>query len=365
MHISIRLADLRSAGFRNWLVLTDVDPVESIQATKDGDLSTQSSLSHGGISPAIKDIAITFAVTSSIFPAIIPPLMTAYEISREVGAFGVPYIAQGRHTPFLTSMFCFSIFIFATAASKDIQSILICPLFAGFSATCTLSLSGAISSDMLRSDIFMISMLGFVLTVFTGPLLGPLIGGFTIMDGLAKAIQLRRRTKNWAIHAKHEEIELGFDASVQEYLAIPLKMLALNFITPRMCLLGSFVYACSIPLPLIADPIIFQRINGRNAGVAGLPLIASSILRKLRANNGQLLADWLLLTILLDSVAFFAIVPTLSGLLSGFGLIAAFPPAASAVAARTFLRSVAASGFPLFATYMFESLGVEWSLTLL
>lgn len=39
--------------------------------------------------------------------------------------------------------------------------------------------------------------------------------------------------------------------------------------------------------------------------------------------------------------------------------------AASAIAANTFLRSLAGAGFPLFATYMFEGMGIQWASTLL
>lgn len=71
------------------------------------------------------------------------------------------------------------------------------------------------------------------------------------------------------------------------------------------------------------------------------------------------------------------IIPTLSGLLTGFGLITIFVQslnylvdaylmfAASAVAANTFMRSLAGATFPLFAQYMFNALGVGWTGTLL
>jgi DHA1 family multidrug resistance protein-like MFS transporter len=71
------------------------------------------------------------------------------------------------------------------------------------------------------------------------------------------------------------------------------------------------------------------------------------------------------------------IAPTLSGLLSGFGLMAIFLQslnylvdaylmfAASAIAANTFLRSLCGAGFPLFATYMFNGMGIQWASTLL
>jgi MFS transporter, DHA1 family, multidrug resistance protein len=39
--------------------------------------------------------------------------------------------------------------------------------------------------------------------------------------------------------------------------------------------------------------------------------------------------------------------------------------AASAIAGNTFLRSLAGAGFPLFSTYMFEGMGIQWASTLL
>ena len=39
--------------------------------------------------------------------------------------------------------------------------------------------------------------------------------------------------------------------------------------------------------------------------------------------------------------------------------------AASAIAANTFLRSLAGAVFPLFSMYMFKALGVNWAGTLL
>ncbi|KAL2824953.1 major facilitator superfamily domain-containing protein [Aspergillus cavernicola] len=399
------------------------------------------------------------ALTSSIFSTVIPPLMTTYGISREVGTLGVslyvlgfatgPLIwapfseLKGRRIPFLLSMFCFSVFSFATATSKDLQSIFICRFFAGFFGACTLTLSGAVSSDMFSPHAFTISMVGFCITVFSGPLIAPAIGGFTVMNKhlgwrwthyfagilgaasfislllfldesyapvilVSKARRLRHETKNWAIHAKHEELELSIQVVLRNYLAVPLKMLALDPIILCMCIFGSFVYGL-LYLFLTAYPIIFQQIHGMNPGVGGLPFIAVIVgqfiaglvmylrqpwlRRKTIANNGQIVPEWLLLTAIPGSAAFSAglfwlgwagyrrdhhwIIPTLSGLFTGFGLITMFLPsiqyvviirkerAASAIAAHTFLRSLAGSVFPLFATYMFNSLGVEWALTLL
>ena len=46
-------------------------------------------------------------------------------------------------------------------------------------------------------------------------------------------------------------------------------------------------------------------------------------------------------------------------------MLSFFLSAASAIAANTFLRSLFGAVFPLFATYMFDALGVNWASTLL
>jgi hypothetical protein len=71
------------------------------------------------------------------------------------------------------------------------------------------------------------------------------------------------------------------------------------------------------------------------------------------------------------------IVPTLSGIFTGFGLMSIFLQAlnylvdaylmfaASAIAGNTFLRSLCGAGFPLFARQMFDGMGIQYASTLL
>lgn len=71
------------------------------------------------------------------------------------------------------------------------------------------------------------------------------------------------------------------------------------------------------------------------------------------------------------------IVPAISGIFTGFGLMSIFLQAlnylvdaylmfaASAIAGNTFMRSLAGAGFPLFARQMFQGMGIQWAATLL
>jgi len=160
---------------------------------------------------------------------------------------------------------------------------------------------------------------------------------------------------------------------------------------------------------LTAYPFVFVKVHGFNAGQSGLTflgMIVGQIIagttvllqqpwynRKLTANNGVPIPEWRLPSVIAGGVAFTGgifwfgwsgyradihwIVPTLSGLLTGFGLMSIFLQAlnylvdaylmfaASAIAGNTFLRSLFGAGFPLFATYMFNGLGIEYASTLL
>jgi MFS transporter, DHA1 family, multidrug resistance protein len=69
------------------------------------------------------------------------------------------------------------------------------------------------------------------------------------------------------------------------------------------------------------------------------------------------------------------VAPVFAGLFIGFGIFSIFLSllnyivdaylmfSASALAANTFMRSLCAGIFPLFATYMFDNMGIEWAST--
>ncbi len=225
---------------------------------------------------------------------------------------------------------------------------------------------------------------------------------------IAKAAELRRRTKNWGIHAKQEEIEIDFRELISKNFSRPMRLLFTEPIVLLLSIYMAFIYGL-LYLFLTAYPIVFQQIHGMSGGVGGLPyfgmiigmisagiyivLTQPSYNRKLAANNGVPIPEWRVPPIIVGGLSFAGglfwfgwsgykkdihwIVPTLSGLLTGFGLLSIFLQAlnylvdaylmfaASAIAGNTFLRSLAGAGFPLFSQYMFKALGVNWAGTLL
>ena len=398
------------------------------------------------------------AFTSSIFSTATRTIAAQYHVSTEVGILGLSFYVlgfafgpifwaplselRGRRLPLVISMFGFSIFQVAVAAAKDLQTILICRFWGGIFGAAPLAVVAAVFSDMFDNRTRGLAITVFSMMVFSGPLLAPFIGGFIVESSLgwrwtewlvaimgfsaffvdlvfldetyppviliSKAAELRRRTKNWGIHAKQEEIEIDFRELITKNFSRPLRLLVTEPIVLLLSIYMAFIYGL-LYLFLTAYPIVFQQIHRMSPGVGGLPyfgiiigmviagtyvaLTQPSYNRKLTANNGVPVPEWRLPPVIAGGISFSIglfwfgwtgyrkdihwIAPTLSGLLTGFGLLAIFLQslnylvdaylmfAASAIAANTFLRSLAAAGFPLFAQYMFKGIGVNWSGTLL
>ncbi|SCO49733.1 probable fluconazole resistance protein [Fusarium fujikuroi] len=401
---------------------------------------------------------MTSAFTSSIFSAATMVVAHEYNVGNEVGLLGTTFYVlgfafgpslwaplselRGRRLPILISIFGFSVFSIGCATGKDIQTILLCRFFSGFFGACPLAVVAAVFSDMFDNRTRGTAITLFSMSVFTGPLLAPFIGGFIVESHLgwrwteylasimgftalildiiflqetyppviliAKAADLRRRTKNWGIHAKQEEIEVDFKELVQKNFSRPLRLLFTEPIILLLSIYMSFIYGL-LYLFLTAYPLVFVGVHGFSSGQSGLcffgmivgQLIAGATviaqqpwyIRKLAANNGIPIPEWRLPNIMAGGVAFAIgifwfgwtgytkdihwIVPTLSGLFTGFGLMSIFLQAlnylvdaylmfaASAIAGNTFLRSLCGAGFPLFARQMFDGMGIQYAATLL
>lgn len=398
------------------------------------------------------------AFGSSIFSAATRAVAAEFHVGTTVALLGVSFYVlgfafgpslwaplselKGRRLPLIIGMFGLSVFSVAAATAKDLQTVLISRFFAGFFGACPLAVVAATFSDMFDNRTRGIAITLFSMAVFTGPLLAPFIGGFIVDSYLgwrwtsyliaimgffafsldlvffeetyppqilvAKAAELRRRTLNWGIHAKQEEIEIDFRELVTKNFSRPMRLLFTEPIVTLLSIYMSFIYGL-LYLFLTAYPFVFQGIHHFSAGVSGLTffgMIIGQLLagitvllqqpwyqRKLAANNGVPVPEWRLPSVIAGGASFSIglfwfgwsgyradvhwIVPTLSGLCSGFGLMSIFLQsinylvdayllfAASAIAGNTFMRSLAGAGFPLFSSYMFEGMGIQWASTLL
>ncbi|KAL7930085.1 major facilitator superfamily domain-containing protein [Trichoderma chlorosporum] len=401
---------------------------------------------------------LTSTFTSSIFSAATSTVAEKFHVGLEVGILGTSFYVlgfafgpslwaplselKGRRLPILVSVFGFSVFTIATATAKDIQTILICRFFAGFFGSCPLAVVAAVFSDMFDNRTRGTAIAIFSMTVFTGPMLAPFIGGFIVSSHLgwrwteylaaimgffalildifflsesyppvilvSKASELRRRTKNWGIHAKQEEIEVDFGELISKNFSRPLRLLFTEPIILLLSIYMSFIYGL-LYLFFTAYPLVFVGVHHFNPGQAGLAffgmiigeLIATVVIilqvpwynRKLEANHGIPIPEWRLPNMMVGGIAFAGGIfwfgwtgftdsihwaaPAVSGILTGFGLMSIFLQAlnyivdaylmfaASALAGNTLLRSLFGAAFPLFGRQMFTGMHIEWAATLL
>lgn len=296
---------------------------------------------------------------------------------------------QGRKLPILVGMFGFSVFCFGCATAKDLQTLMITRFFTGFFGSCPLAVVAAVFADMFDNTQRGVAVVIFSSMVFMGPMLGPFIGGFIqtsylgwrwnlylpgIMGSFAmilillfmhetyapvvlvgKASELRRRTKNWGIHAKQEEVEVDFNELITKNFSRPIRLLISEPIILAITCYMSFIYGLLYCF-LTAYPLVFEGVHGIKPGVAGLPffgmvagifIVAGYIIwdsksynKKLAANGGIPVPEWRLPPVMIGGFLFATglfwfgwtgykrsihwIVPTLSGLFTGFGLLAIF-----------------------------------------
>lgn len=221
-----------------------------------------------------------------------------------------------------------------------------------------------------------------------------------------KSQRLRTQTGNWGIHAQHEEWDATLSEMATKYLVRPFQLL-LTPICFFVALYASFVYGI-LYLSLASFPIQFQEVRGWNQVVGALPFLAILVgillgaminmlnqrfyIKRFRANNNHPVPEARLPPMIVGSILFpagmfilgwtgrediFWFGPICGAVSMGLGfftifqaalnyLIDTFPKySASAVAVNTFMRSIFAGCFPLFASAMFHNLGVAWASSVL
>lgn len=287
-------------------------------------------------------------------------------------------------------MFGFTLFSIATGTAENLQTIIICRFFSGLFGAGPIAVVAAVFSDMFDNRTRGIAITIFSMTVFAGPMFAPFVGGFmlenpnlswrwtaylpAIMGAVAfllditlleetyppailvgKASELRRRTRNWGIHAKQEEIEVDLRELISKNFSRPMRLLFGEPIVLLLTIYTAFIYGL-LYLFMTSYPAVYQRVHGFSPGQAGLPFLGMivgqllaggfmllqqpSYQRKLAANNNVPIPEWRLPTVAIGGVAFTIgifwfgwtgynpkihwIVPTLSGIFTGFGLLSIF-----------------------------------------
>ncbi|KAK5999316.1 hypothetical protein QM012_005591 [Aureobasidium pullulans] len=222
-----------------------------------------------------------------------------------------------------------------------------------------------------------------------------------------KATFLRRNLKDASYHAAHDSRNLDLHDILLRYILRPLRMLFTEPILAFMTLFMSFVYGVFY-LFFFSYPIAFSGQRGWSSGIASLPFLGIIVGIVLgcgyivwftrtkyavkMASNGQVVPEERLPPMFVGSVLFplglfwFAwtssstiiwVPQVLAGIPIGAGVLIIFIQgfnyiidvylayANSALAANALVRSLLGAAFPLFASAMYDALGVAWATSLL
>ncbi|KAJ9193375.1 hypothetical protein DTO164E3_7935 [Paecilomyces variotii] len=413
---------------------------------------------------------MTFSVTfaSSVFSTAETPTAEKFHVSDEVMVLGLSLFVLGysfgpllwgplsevcgRKFPLMLGVIVFCIFQIPVAVAQNVQTVIVCRFIGGIFACAPLAIVGASLSDIWDPVQRGIAACIYSGATFSGPVLGPIVGGFLVSSHLGWRwtawITLIQGVFFWVLgmlcvpetHAptllrrKLEAVQKVADESarrgsirrmispgvnpqqnkitlrifVTKYLTRPLVMLVSEPILLLTTLYMSLVYG-TLYLFFEAYPISFQEQRGWNPGVGALPFlgitvgvvfgnitIAATTLfrfkRKYLEGGNKVAPEERLIPMMIGAVVlppglfWFAwtsnphitwVPQVIAGVPIGMGiqiiytmgfnyiLDAYTPYAASAVSANTFIRSMAAAGFPLFATPMYHKLGISWATSLL
>ncbi|GAA5976462.1 hypothetical protein JCM10908_005508 [Rhodotorula pacifica] len=145
---------------------------------------------------AISTLCIAFG--SSIVSAAIPELTTVFHkdltvltlsVSLYVLGFALgpllwaPFSEQwGRRPIYIITYALFAIFNIPCAVAKNVETLLVCRFLAGFFGSSPLTNSGGVISDMFSASERALAVSLYAAAPFAGPVLGPIVGGFVIMN---------------------------------------------------------------------------------------------------------------------------------------------------------------------------------------
>jgi MFS family permease len=215
----------------------------------------------------------------------------------------------GRKPAVLIPYFIAACFSFGAATAKDMQTVLITRFFTGIFGSAPVTNTGGVLGDIWRPEHRGNAIVGYAFSVVGGPTIGPVAGGaivssylgwrwtqyttgimmtaMLILDILvleetypparlvSKARRLRHETGNWALHARHEEWDVGLKEMFNKFGKTPFKLLAtpICFLVSLYC---SFVYAI-VYLCLAAIPIAFAEERGWGPVTSELPFLSIAL----------------------------------------------------------------------------------------
>jgi len=242
--------------------------------------------------------------------------------------FGPASEVYGRRVPLFSGYIVFAIFQIPVAVAQNVETIMLCRFIGGFAASAPLAVVAGALADIWGPLDRAYAICVFAASAFSGPVAGPIIGGFVtesylgwrwtqwltlIMAALfggiglfiieetsaARILQIRAKklrfeTKNWALHAKADEKQITVRTILTVYLIRPFVMLGqepiLACITAYMSVLYGILYLLFEAVRISTTrglllwlasliwrqyPIEFHEIRGWSLGVSALPCVNS------------------------------------------------------------------------------------------
>lgn len=262
--------------------------------------------------------------TSSILSVASAQLMKEFHVGSEVVTLSTSFFVfgyaagpiiwgptseiYGRKMIMIPALFMFTVFNFACATAKDLQTLLIGRFFAGLAGGSVMVLGPAIVADLFTQRIRGNIICLFAMILFVAPMISPIINGFIVKNeslgwrwcqyiaGIISALclasmtfafeethagtilsrkahHLRQKTGNIFIYAEIDKESFTFGGIVSMILKRSMQMFLVEPILLLMTIYNSFVFGL-LYLFLTEIPLIFGP-GGYNfsEGVSLLPYI--------------------------------------------------------------------------------------------
>ncbi|KAI9322722.1 MFS general substrate transporter [Dichotomocladium elegans] len=354
--------------------------------------------------------------------------VSALQVSLMVFAFAVGPLLwsplsekYGRRPMYIIALGIYVIFNIPCAVAKNIETLLVCRFFSGFFASVVLTLAGGTISDLFENEDRGAAIAYFAAAPYAGPVLGPIVGGWVVVGTNSWRwlywVNMMFIGVMWVVIAclpetyapvliKRRDKKLGkapsiapSKQSVKDLLCRPFVMLTTEPILMLMSLYIAIIYALLYGF-FGSFPIVFHEYFGFNSGITGLmfigvmigvfsallltPVFEKKYIKSARTPEDRLPCMMFASPFIPIAMFIFGwtshahwIGPAIAGIPFGFGMVLVYYSAnnyiidcfseycASALAAKTVVRSGGGAAFPLFVGPMYHNLGSQWASTLL
>lgn len=268
-------------------------------------------------------LCLVITIGSSIYVAAVPEMMVKWKISQTLGLAGLTFYILGlafgpaisaplselfgRKIVYCTSLPVSMLFIMGVGLSKNIGSVLVLRFFAGLTSSGALAIAGGTITDVWRPEEIGVAMAMFCLSPLSGPVLGPIVGGFVaqnkvsmnldtvgglrwvmwvnlffaatvfiplyLMPETYKPIIMRKRIKERGLKVK-QTMSLGQFLVTILFITLlkPTEMLFVEPIVLVFSIYTAFVFAVLFGF-FEAYPVIFKGIYGMSLGISSLPFL--------------------------------------------------------------------------------------------